>query len=63
MALTLTPLGSDTYRLSPSPVDTDELVLDIHCRRLAGKTFPDQAAFRAAYAAAPAEVLKVRIVR
>ena len=63
VALTLTPLGSDTYRLSPSPVDTDELVLDLHCRRLAGKTFPDQAAFRAAYAAAPAEVLKVRIVR
>jgi hypothetical protein len=63
VVLTLTPLGSDTYRLSPSPVDTDELVLDIHCRRVTGKVFPDQAALRAAYAAAPAEVLKVRIVR
>jgi hypothetical protein len=63
VALNLTPLGSDTYRLSPSPLDTEELVLDLACRRVAGKVFPDQAAFRAAYAAAPAEVLKVRIVR
>jgi Protein of unknown function (DUF3891) len=63
VTLTLTPLGGDTYRLSPSPVDIDELVLDIHCRRMTGKVFPDLAAFRAAYAAAPVEILKVRIVR
>jgi hypothetical protein len=58
-----TPLGDDTYRLAPFPLDRETLVLELPCRTVAGTTFPSQDAFRAAYAAAPVGQLRVRIVR
>jgi len=58
-----TPLGADTYRVTPFPFDTDELVLTVPCRRVPGATFPSEEKFRAAYTAASAEPLQVRIVR
>ena len=51
--ITCTPLGDDTYRLAPYPLDRDTLVLELPCRAVPGKTFPDLESFRAAYAAAP----------
>jgi hypothetical protein len=57
------PLGHDTYRLEPYPLDTDALVLELPCRAVAGKSFPDQGSFRSAYAAAPVGRVRVRIVR
>ncbi|HEY4988667.1 MAG TPA: DUF3891 family protein, partial [Opitutaceae bacterium] len=61
--ITCTPLGDDTYRLAPYPLDRDTLVLELPCRTVPGKTFPNQEYFRSAYAAAPVVHLKVRIVR
>jgi len=61
--LVCTPLGGDTYRVAPYPFDEDELVLEVPCRSVRGKTFADQAALRAAYAAAPVGKLRVKIVR
>jgi hypothetical protein len=57
------PLGDDTYRITPYPFDKDELDLALRCRTLSGKQFPSQEAFRAALAEAPAGRLRVRIVR
>jgi hypothetical protein len=62
-AITCTPLGDDTYRLAPYPLDSDALVLELPCRAVQGRTFPDQEAFRSAYAAAPVGRMRVRIVR
>jgi hypothetical protein len=61
--ITCTPLGDDTYRLAPYPLDRDGLVLELPCRAVAGKTFPDQQALRSAWAAAPVGRLRVRVVR
>ena len=41
----------------------DELIFDAPCRDLKGKTFPDETALRAAYAATPVGRLQVKIVR
>jgi len=57
-----TPLGDDTYRLSPFPLDQPVVELAVPSREVRGKTFPDLESFRAAYAAAPVTPLKVRIV-
>lgn len=61
--ITCTPLGDDTYRLAPYPLDRDPLVLELPCRTVPGKTFPDIESFRAAYSGAPVVPMKVRIVR
>jgi hypothetical protein len=61
--LLCTPLGGDTYRITPYPFGEDELILELPCREVAGKTFPSLEAFRAAYSAAPVGGLTVRIVR
>jgi hypothetical protein len=58
-----TPLGSDAYRISPWPFDTDEVRLSVPMRRVRGRTFTDQTAFRAAFAAAPIEALRIKLVR
>jgi hypothetical protein len=57
------PLGDDTYRLDPYPLDADRVVLGLPCRRLEAKEFGGLEAFRAAYAAAPVEELSVTLVR
>jgi hypothetical protein len=59
----VTPLGDDTYRLSPYPLDQDELVLELPCRTVSGKLFPSLDSFRTAYLAAPPGKLKVRLLR
>ncbi len=61
--LTCTPLGDDTYRVAPYPFDKDVLLLETPCRRVPGKEFASEVAFRAAYAAAPIGRLNVKIVR
>jgi hypothetical protein len=61
--LVCTPLGQDTYRITPYPFAPDALRLEVPCRRIAGRTFPDAAAFGAAVAAAPQTALAVTIVR
>ena len=61
--LECTPLGGDTYRVAPFPFDDDELVLELPCRGVKGKTFLSLEEFRAAYSTAPVDRLKVRIVR
>jgi hypothetical protein len=61
--LTCIPLGGDSYRMAPYPFDTDELRLEVPCRSVAGKVFADQAAFRAAYSAAPVGKLTIVIHR
>jgi hypothetical protein len=58
-----TPLGGDTYRLAPYPLDADEVHLSVPAREVRGRTFSDQATFRAAYAAAPIEALTIKLVR
>ncbi len=58
-----TPLGGDTFRIAPYPFEKDELILDVPCRSVPGKTFASEAAFRAAYAAAPVARLQVKIKR
>jgi|GEM_PF-283970 hypothetical protein len=58
-----TPLGNDTYRLSPYPLDDPRVVFDLPCRHVAGREFTSQDAFRAAYAAAPMAHLEITIVR
>ncbi|HZZ20226.1 MAG TPA: DUF3891 family protein [Opitutaceae bacterium] len=59
----MTPLGNDTYRLSPYPLDQDEVILELPCRAVSGKMFPSLESFRSAYLAAPLGKLKVRLVR
>ena len=61
--LLCTPLGGDTYRVSPYPFHAEPLQFKVACRRVAGHQFDDLARFRAAYAAAPPEHLTVRVVR
>ena len=61
--LVCTPLSATHYRVAPYPFDQDELPLKVPARRISGVTFSDQAAFRAAYAAAPVADLDVVIVR
>jgi hypothetical protein len=61
--LVCVPLGNDTYRIAPYPFDGDELLFDAPCRDIPGKRFADEAALRAAYAAAPVGRLRVKIVR
>jgi Protein of unknown function (DUF3891) len=63
VALVCTPLSATHYRVAPYPFDQDELNLKVPARRLTGATFADQAALRAAYAAAPVENLEVVVVR
>jgi hypothetical protein len=61
--LLCTPLGGDTYRISPYPFDTGELRLTVPCRCVRGETFASEAAFRAAYAATAPENLALCLVR
>ncbi len=58
-----TPLGGDAYRLSPSPFDADDIAFEVPCRHVPGREFADQAAFRAAYAAAPVSRLSIHLLR
>jgi hypothetical protein len=62
-AIECTPLGNDTYRLSPSPLDAEEVVFELPCRHVPGREFADQDAFRAAYAATPVSSLAVTLVQ
>jgi Protein of unknown function (DUF3891) len=57
------PLGNDTYRIDPYPLDADEIVFELPCRRIEGKTFPSQDALRQAYSAAEKITLRVKITR
>ena len=57
-----TPLGGDTYRLSPWPLDAGEVELTLPCRHIAGREFASLDAFRALYAAAPVSSLRIRLV-
>ena len=57
------PLGGDVYRVTPYPFDVEEFQVETPSRQLPTKTFADEADFRAAYASAPPEPLKVRIVK
>jgi hypothetical protein len=57
------PLGDDTYRLSPYPLDQDEVVLELPCRSVTGKMFSSLDSFRAAFRAAPVVKLKVKLIR
>lgn len=57
-----TPMGDDTYRLSPYPLSEPQVVLEVPCRHVRGKTFGELPTFRAAYAAAPVGAVQVRIV-
>jgi hypothetical protein len=61
--LLCTPLGGDTYRISPYPFDAAELQLTVPCRSVRGETFASDAALRAAYAASAPENLTVHLVR
>jgi hypothetical protein len=63
VVLLCTPLGDDAYRIAPYPFDAAEVHLSVPRRRVHGRTFVDHAAFRAAYAAAPVEPLRIRLVR
>jgi hypothetical protein len=63
VSLECAPLRDDAYRIHPYPFDDDELLLQVPARRVRGKSFLDEAAFREAYAAAPIEPLHVVIVR
>lgn len=58
-----TPLGDDTYRLAPWPLDQDAVEFKLPCRHVPGREFPTLEGFRAAYAAAPISTLLVRLVR
>lgn len=60
--LDCTPLGNDTYRVSPYPFDVDDFEEEARCKFVPPK-FGDLADFRATYAAAPYATLRVRIVR
>lgn len=61
--LECTPLGGDAYRVAPYPFDAQEIHFRLPCRRLEGRSFPDQASFRAAYAQAHLAMLQIRIVK
>ena len=61
-AIECTPLGNDTYRLSPNPLDSDGMVFDLPCRHVPGRGFASLEAFRSAYAATPVSILKVTIL-
>lgn len=61
--LVCTPLGNDSYRVTPYPFDGDRLSFEAPCRDLPAKMFADENAFRAAYSAAPIGRLVVTIVR
>ncbi len=58
-----TPLGDDTYRLSPWPLDRDEVEYKLPCRHVPGREFATLEEFREAYAAVPLSTLLVRLVR
>lgn len=60
--LECTPLGGDTYRLSPNPLDGGDVAFELPCRHVPGERFADLAAFRAAYAAASVSMLPIRIL-
>jgi hypothetical protein len=61
--LVCTPLGDNTYRVTPYPFDTDLLEFELPSRTVNEKKFKDEAQFRAAYAAAPVGRLKIRVLR
>ena len=61
-AIECTPLGNDTYRLSPNPLDSDGMVFDLPCRHVPGRGFASLEAFRSAYAATPVSILEVTIL-
>lgn len=57
-----TPLGNDTYRISPFPFHGGPLRFEVPCRRVPGGRFDDLTHFRDAYAAAPPDRLVIRVV-
>ena len=61
--ITCTPVGVDTYRLSPYPFDADALAFQVPCRRLRTLTFSTEDQLREAYERAPQESLTLRLVR
>lgn len=58
----VTPLGEGRYRLSPWPFDQPELHFKVPARFVPAAACADLAAFRAAYAAAPEQILPVHLV-
>ena len=61
--ITCTPVGPDTYRLTPYPLDADALVFRVACRRLRSVTFPSQEHLREAFEQAAPDALTIRLVR
>jgi hypothetical protein len=58
-----TPLGADTYRLSPYPLDEDGLVLEIPCRRVEGLSFETVDDLRKVFKAAPIDRISITLVK
>ena len=62
-AITCEPLGRNTYRLAPYPLNADKLCFDVPCRRMSRRTFPSEEFFRREYELTPTEYLTVKLVR
>ena len=63
VTLVCTPLGDDTYRISPYPFDTGELRVTVPCRVVRGERFSDELQFRTACAGAQSGALAMCLVR
>lgn len=57
------PLGNDTYRLSPYPLDVPELRIPLHAKLVDKDAFNDLESFRAAYKSAPDYTINVVATR
>jgi hypothetical protein len=60
--ITLTPIDSRRVKFDPFPFDQRPCQVQLGYRRLPQVTYPDEAAFRRAYFAAPIDVMKFELV-
>jgi hypothetical protein len=60
--ITLTPVGKNRVKLDPYPFDTAPLAFQLVARRLPQIAFPNEAAFRKAFYAAPLELIEYVLV-
>jgi hypothetical protein len=63
VTLVCTPLGDDTYRVSPYPFDGGELRVTVPCRIVRGEKFSSEEEFRAACTGAVSGVVAICLVR
>lgn len=61
LTIKLRHAGRGALELSPWPFAAERLEFEVPCRRLPGTTYADEAAFRAAYRAAPVEPYRVSV--